>query len=109
MHTVHHKKHLLTRVRRIAGQTQALEKALESGSDCNDILQQIAAIRGAVSGLMTEVIEGHIREHLANDEITPEKTVERRGTSHQNPQVLILNEHIAASSGCFIRDNFAVV
>ncbi|WP_288638040.1 metal/formaldehyde-sensitive transcriptional repressor [Oxalobacter formigenes] len=73
MHTVHHKKHLLTRVRRIAGQTQALEKALESGSDCNDILQQIAAIRGAVSGLMTEVIEGHIREHLANDEITPEK------------------------------------
>ena len=56
MHTVHHKKHLLTRVRRIAGQTQALEKALESGSDCNDILQQIAAIRGAVSGLMTEVI-----------------------------------------------------
>ncbi len=50
-----------------------LEKALESGSDCNDILQQIAAIRGAVSGLMTEVIEGHIREHLANDEITPEK------------------------------------
>ena len=82
MHTVHHKKHLLTRVRRIAGQTQALEKALESGSDCNDILQQIAAIRGAVSGLMTEVIEGHIP---------------------------ILNEHIAASSGCFIRDNFAVV
>ena len=73
MHTAHHKKHLLTRVRRIAGQTQALEKALESGSDCNDILQQIAAIRGAVSGLMTEVIEGHIREHLANDEITPEK------------------------------------
>ena len=66
-------KHLLTRVRRITGQAQALEKALESGSDCNDILQQIAAIRGAVSGLMTEVIEGHIREHLANDEIAPEK------------------------------------
>ena len=42
MHTVHHKKHLLTRVRRIAGQTQALEKALESGSDCNDILQPVS-------------------------------------------------------------------
>lgn len=72
MHTVHRKKQLLTRVRRIQGQTQALEKALENGSDCNDVLQQIAAIRGAVAGLMTEVLEGHIREHLANDEIAPE-------------------------------------
>lgn len=108
MHTVHHKKHLLTRVRRIAGQTQALEKALESGSDCNDILQQIAAIRGAVSGLMTEVIEGHIREHLANDE-TLRKTDRKTWNKSTKPSSPILNEHIAASSGCFIRDNFAVV
>jgi len=59
------KKTLLTRVRRIKGQTDALERALEDQLECSAILQQIAAIRGATDGLMAEVIEGHIREHVA--------------------------------------------
>ena len=49
-HTIHGKKKLLARVRRIAGQTRALEQALEEGSECAAVLQQIAAIRGAVNG-----------------------------------------------------------
>ncbi len=57
-HTIHGKKKLLARVRRIAGQTRALEQALEEGSECAAVLQQIAAIRGAVNGLMNEVLEG---------------------------------------------------
>jgi DNA-binding FrmR family transcriptional regulator len=63
-HTIKSKKQLLTRVRRIKGQTEALERALEQESDCSAVLQQIAAIRGAVNGLMAEVLEGHLREHL---------------------------------------------
>jgi len=63
-HTIKDKRKLLSRVRRIKGQTSALEDALERGSDCSAILQQIAAIRGAVNGLMAEVLEGHLREHL---------------------------------------------
>ncbi|MCR6553657.1 metal/formaldehyde-sensitive transcriptional repressor, partial [Aeromonas sp. CPF2-S1] len=55
-HTVHDKKKLLARVRRIKGQTGALESALEQETDCAAILQQIAAIRGAVNGLMLEVL-----------------------------------------------------
>lgn len=66
-HTIRDKQKLLTRVRRISGQTQALEKALNEQVDCSQILQQIAAIRGAVNGLMTEVLDGHIREHVARD------------------------------------------
>lgn len=69
-HTVRHKKQLLTRVRRIKGQAEALESALEKGSECAAVLQQIAAIRGAINGLMTEVLEGHIREHLGADNIS---------------------------------------
>jgi len=72
-HTIKDKKQLLTRVRRIKGQADALEKALEQGGDCSAILQQIAAIRGAVNGLMGEVLEGHIREHLGVDEIPAEQ------------------------------------
>lgn len=63
-HTIHDKKPLLARVRRIRGQADALERSLLEEGDCNAILQQIAAIRGAANGLMAEVLEGHLREHL---------------------------------------------
>ena len=63
-HTLKDKKQLLMRVRRIKGQAEALEKNLDQGSECSAVLQQIAAIRGAVNGLMLEVLEGHLRDHL---------------------------------------------
>ena len=72
-HTIKEKKQLLTRVRRIKGQADALETALEQGGDCSAVLQEIAGIRGAVNGLMAEVLEGHIREHLGDDEIPAEQ------------------------------------
>lgn len=70
-HTIKDKKRLLTRVRRIKGQAEALENALNMEVECTAVLQQIAAIRGAINGLMAEVLEGHIREHLGADDITP--------------------------------------
>ena len=63
-HSAHEKKRVLTRVRRIKGQADALERALEAGVDCGEVLQQIAAIRGAVNGLMSEVLEAHVREEF---------------------------------------------
>lgn len=63
-HTIKGKTKLLARVRRIRGQSDALEKALVAEADCAAILQQIAAIRGAVNGLMSEVLEHHLRDHL---------------------------------------------
>lgn len=68
-HTIHNRKQLLTRVRRIKGQAEALENALGQQVECVAILQQIAAIRGAVNGLMAEVLEGHIREHLGRADV----------------------------------------
>jgi DNA-binding FrmR family transcriptional regulator len=65
-HSPAEKKRVLTRVRRISGQAEALQRALESGADCAAVLQQIAAIRGAVNGLMSEVMEAHIREEFGN-------------------------------------------
>lgn len=65
-HSPAEKKKALVRVRRIRGQTDALERALEAGTDCGTVLQQLAAIRGAVNGLMAEVLESHIREEFAD-------------------------------------------
>lgn len=70
-HTIENKKPLLTRVRRIKGQAAALEKALEGETDCAAVLQQIAAVRGAVNGLMVEVLEGHLREHVGAGDVAP--------------------------------------
>lgn len=53
---------VLTRVRRIRGQIDALERSMEGDAECRAILQQIAAVRGAANGLMAEVLESHIRE-----------------------------------------------
>ncbi|WP_027081070.1 formaldehyde-responsive transcriptional repressor FrmR [Luteimonas mephitis] len=72
-HSPEEKKRVLTRVRRVRGQLDALERALEGGSDCAPVLQQIAAIRGAVNGLMSGVLESHLREELAQPAATPEQ------------------------------------
>lgn len=63
-HTVRDKKKLLNRVRRIGGQLKAVEKALEEEANSSSILQTIAAARGAMNGLMAEVLEGHVRLHV---------------------------------------------
>lgn len=77
-HTIRTKKPLLARVRRIKGQAEALERALESGIECTAILQQIAAIRGAINGLMSEVLEGHIREHISSEKSTAHEDEEMK-------------------------------
>lgn len=63
-HTIRNKTKLVNRVRRIQGQVEAIERALETGAECGEVLQRIAAARGAMNGLMSEVLEGHIHEHL---------------------------------------------
>ncbi|HEU4624558.1 MAG TPA: metal/formaldehyde-sensitive transcriptional repressor [Steroidobacteraceae bacterium] len=64
-HAIRKNKALLARVRRIKGQVAALENALERKLDCAAVLQQTAAVRGAISGLMLELLDGHLREHVA--------------------------------------------
>ncbi|MFC3078959.1 metal/formaldehyde-sensitive transcriptional repressor [Phenylobacterium terrae] len=63
---------LVARVRRIAGQLASVERALAEGPDCAAVLQQVAAVRGAVSGLMEEILETHLREHVAAPGLDPD-------------------------------------
>lgn len=64
---------LLKRVKRIAGQIQAVEKALDSDHDCAKTLHLVAATRGAINGLMDEIIEDHAREHVGNPALSDEE------------------------------------
>lgn len=61
-HTPAEKKKAITRLRRIRGQVEALERAIEKEADCGSVLQQLAALRGAVNGLISDVLESHLRE-----------------------------------------------
>ncbi|MCE7798082.1 metal/formaldehyde-sensitive transcriptional repressor [Sphingobium sufflavum] len=56
---------LIARVRRIGGQVNAVERSLEGEATCSEILQLVAAVRGAVNGLMDEIIIEHLDEHVA--------------------------------------------
>ena len=70
-HVVRDKKKLLNRIRRIQGQVNAIERSLEEDADCSYILHTVAACRGAIDGLMSEVIEGHIRFHVVDPDHHP--------------------------------------
>jgi DNA-binding FrmR family transcriptional regulator len=63
-HTTKGKKKLLSRVRRIRGQVEAIERAIDAEQQCFSVLQLMAACRGALNGLMAEVMEGHVRFHV---------------------------------------------
>ena len=71
-HTVREKVKLLNRVRRIRGQIEAVERALEQEIGCSDVLQLIAGARGAINSLMAEVIEDHVRVHVIDPENEPD-------------------------------------
>ena len=83
-HVTHDRKKLLARVRRLRGQVEALEKALAGEPECMATLTQIAAIRGAAQGLMLEVLDGHLREHVA-----AERNAGRREQEIDNVQTLL--------------------
>jgi FrmR/RcnR family transcriptional regulator, repressor of frmRAB operon len=65
-HVAKEKAKLLNRVRRLRGQIQAIERAIEADDECTQVLQQATACRGALDGFIAEVIEDHIREHMVD-------------------------------------------
>ncbi|MCV2216756.1 metal/formaldehyde-sensitive transcriptional repressor [Thauera sp. Sel9] len=73
-HTIRQKEKLIARIRRIKGQLDGVERALEAEASCGEVLRQLASARGALTGLTAEVMEGHLQEHV----IEPASEDERR-------------------------------
>ena len=70
-HTIREKEKLVLRIRRIRGQIEALERALNEDIECSDVLQLITAARGALNGLMAELVEDHVRFHVLDPKQKP--------------------------------------
>ena len=58
-------------MRRIRGQVEAIERALTTEAGCEEVMHLIAGTRGALTGLMAEVVEDHVRMHLVDTEKYP--------------------------------------
>jgi DNA-binding FrmR family transcriptional regulator len=69
-HTIREKQKLLARVRRIRGQVEAIERALEAENGCEQIMHLLASTRAAMAGLTAEVVEEHVRTHLLDPKIS---------------------------------------
>jgi DNA-binding FrmR family transcriptional regulator len=66
-HTIREKQKLLARVRRVRGQVEAVELALDGEAGCEQVMHLIAGVRGS----MAEVVEDHVRTHLVDAEKHP--------------------------------------
>jgi len=70
-HTIRDRNKLLARVRRLRGQVDGIERALAQEAGCEQVMHLIAGARGAMAGLMAEVLEDHVRSHLVDAEKYP--------------------------------------
>jgi DNA-binding FrmR family transcriptional regulator len=68
-HVAKEKAKLLNRLRRMRGQIDAMERAVDADNECAIVLQQATACRGALDGFIAEVIEDHIREHMVDPKV----------------------------------------
>tara|TARA_R110000868_G_scaffold132380_4_gene343247 strand:- start:7117 stop:7395 length:279 start_codon:yes stop_codon:yes gene_type:complete len=76
-HVLEDKKRIISRIRRIKGQLEAVERGLEEERDCFAVLQTLSACRGGLNGLMGELIEGHIKEHVMKNPNIPKSSQDK--------------------------------
>jgi DNA-binding FrmR family transcriptional regulator len=70
------KDQLLTRLRRIEGQTRGLQTMVTEDRWCPDILQQIAAVRAALDKVALGLAEGHVQHCMMAGSDDPERREE---------------------------------
>lgn len=51
----------LLRLRRIEGQVRGLERMVEGGEDCIDVLTQVSAVTAALHAVAVALVDGHLR------------------------------------------------
>jgi DNA-binding FrmR family transcriptional regulator len=63
-HQSREKIELVSRTKKLIGQLESVLRALEEDAHCADVLQRLAAARGAINSLMAELMEDHILNHM---------------------------------------------
>ena len=71
-HLSREKLDLVNRTKKVIGQLESVERGLMEDTPCADLLQRLAAGRGAINSLMAELMEDHIRHHMPKKAKTSE-------------------------------------
>jgi len=75
-HLSREKLELVNRTKKIIGQLESVLRALNDDEQCAEVLQRLAAARGAINGLMGELMEDHIRNHMPGKTKASEEAVD---------------------------------
>jgi DNA-binding FrmR family transcriptional regulator len=80
---------VLDRVKRIAGQVAGVQRMIEEGRYCVDVLNQIAAVRSALDALGVELLTNHLETCVLGSE---------KGSGHptakaMKPEALVAEVH----------------
>ena len=67
---------LVNRTKKIIGQLESVLRGLHEDEHCADVLQRLAAARGAINSLMAELREDHIRNHMPRNSKSSEEAAE---------------------------------
>lgn len=72
-HLSREKLDLVTRTKKVIGQLESVLRGLNEDEQCAEILQRLAAARGAINSLMGELLEDHIRNHMPRNSKSSEE------------------------------------
>lgn len=75
-HLSKEKLDLVNRTKKVIGQLESVLRGLNEDEQCADVLQRLAAARGAVNSLMGELLEDHIRNHMPRNSKSAEEAAE---------------------------------
>jgi DNA-binding FrmR family transcriptional regulator len=70
------KADLLRRLRRIEGQTRGVARMIEEGRDCQEVLQQLAAVRAAAHQASLYLMRSYAVECMRDPEASPDQAAE---------------------------------
>ena len=90
-HPLTDKHKLLNRVRRLRGQIDAIERALDSDEPCGEVMRRVTTAKGAINALMAEVLNDHIRSHMIDEDRVPSDNEQQAA----NELVAVLRTYIA--------------
>ena len=65
----------LARLRRVEGQVRGLQRMIEDGRECEDVLTQLMAVRSALEQVSLLLLDAHIQRCLLKEHPLPEETL----------------------------------
>lgn len=65
-------ENVLSRLKKAEGQLRGIQKMIEDGKSCDQIMTQLSAVRSSVDRVMGMVVAENLRDCLENPDLVPE-------------------------------------